>query len=137
MKALRDDDESTGVRIAPLLDVVFLLLVFFLVATTFYEVEKDMTIRLAEATEGGDRKNAPEQIIVNISEAGLLVVNQRMVSLEELETMLREGKERDERLSVIIRCDRQARHADFVKVLNLCEQVHVSGVGVATLDASR
>lgn len=137
MKALKDDDDSTGVRIAPLLDVVFLLLVFFLVATTFYEVEKDMTIRLAEATEGGDRAHAPEQIVVNISEAGLIVVNQRMLSLEELATLLREAKERDDRLSVVIRCDRQARHADFVKVLNLCEQLHVTQVAVATLQTDQ
>ncbi|MGI6495144.1 MAG: ExbD/TolR family protein [Kiritimatiellia bacterium] len=133
MKALVDDDGFAGVRIAPLLDVVFLLLIFFLVATTFYEIEKDMSIRLAEATAGEGRSTLPRQIIVNISEAGILVVNQRMVSLGELETMLREGKEDDPRLSVVIRCDRQARHADFVKVLDCCGRIRISQVSIATL----
>ena len=133
MKALADDDDAASVRIAPLLDVVFLLLIFFLVATTFYEIEKDMTIRLAEADGGSERTSAPEQIVVNVSEAGLLVVNQRLVTLEELATMLNEAKARDDRLSVVIRCDRQARHADFVKVLGACEGAHVRQVSVATL----
>lgn len=133
MKALCQEDEGHGVRIAPLIDVVFLLLIFFLVATTFYEIEKDMTIRLADATEGQERSRGPEQVIINVSAAGLIVVNQRLLSIEQLEAHLREAKARDPQVSAIVRCDRQARHADFVSVLNLCERTRVSQVAVATL----
>lgn len=132
MKALLSEDDSTGVRIAPLIDVVFLLLVFFLVATTFYESEKDITIRLAEATEGAERGRTPDLLVVNIGESGVLVVNQRVYSLDDLEQHLRENKRRFPALAAIIRCDRRARHADFVKVLNLCERTGVRQVAVAT-----
>ena len=58
MRALLDQDDFGGLRIAPLIDIVFLLLIFFLVATTFYEEEKDLALRLAEATEGKQPERA-------------------------------------------------------------------------------
>jgi biopolymer transport protein ExbD len=132
MKALLSEEEFSGVRIAPLIDVVFLLLVFFLVATTFYESEKDITIRLAAATEGAERDSVIDLLMVNIGEAGVIVINQRVYSESELEALLSDSIQRNPKLAVIIRCDRRARHADFVKVLNLCERTAVRQVSVAT-----
>jgi biopolymer transport protein ExbD len=117
----------------PLIDVVFLLLVFFLVATTFYEAEKDITIRLAGATEGAERDSTADLLVINIGEAGVIVINQRVYSVDELEALLRRGRARNPQLAAIIRCDRRARHADFVKVLNLCERTGVRQVAVATI----
>jgi biopolymer transport protein ExbD len=133
MKALVGESEESSVRMAPLIDVVFLLLIFFLVATTFYESEKDITIRLAGATEGADRDRVIDLLVINIGEAGVIVVDQRVYSADELEKLLRESHARNAQLAAIIRCDRRARHADFVKVLNLCERTGVRQVAVATL----
>ena len=132
MKALLNEEEGGGVRIAPLIDVVFLLLVFFLVATTFYEAEKDIAIRLAAASEGTERGPTPDLLVINIGEAGVVVVNQRVFSLPELEEHLHQSKQAVPALAAVIRCDRRARHADFVKVLNLCEKTGVRQVAVAT-----
>ena len=133
MKALVGESEESSVRMAPLIDVVFLLLIFFLVATTFYESEKDITIRLAGATEGADRDRVIDLLVINIGEAGVIVVDQRVYSADALEKLLRESRARNAQLAAIIRCDRRARHADFVKVLNLCERTGVRQVAVATL----
>lgn len=133
MKALCQDDDSGGVRIAPLIDIVFLLLIFFLVATTFYEAEKDITIRLASATEGKERSRGPDRIVINVGAAGIIVVNQRVVSTDELEQLLAEAKRLNDQVAAIIRCDRQTRHADFVKVLNLCERTRLLQVAVAAV----
>ena len=133
MKALIGESDESSVRMAPLIDVVFLLLIFFLVATTFYESEKDITIRLAGATEGAERDRVIDLLVINIGEAGVIVVDQRVYSADELEKLLRESRERNAQLAAIIRCDRRARHADFVKVLNLCERTGVRQVAVATL----
>lgn len=132
MKALCSEDDSQGVRIAPLIDIVFLLLIFFLVATTFYEAEKDITIRLAAATEGQERGTVPDLVTVNITEAGALIVNQRLYTLDQLETHLKDARQRNPNVAAILRCDRRARHADFVGALNVCERTGVSRVSVAT-----
>jgi len=135
MKALCSEDDSQGVRIAPLIDIVFLLLIFFLVATTFYEAEKDITIRLAAATEGQERVQAPDLVTVNISEAGAMIVNQRLYTLDQLEALLRDVRSRNPNVAAILRCDRRARHSEFVKVLNVCERTGISQVSVATFQA--
>lgn len=132
MRALCQDDEGSGVRIAPLIDIVFLLLIFFLVATTFYEAEKDITIRLAPATEGGERAKLPDLLVVNVSEAGALVVNQRMLTIEQLDGIFVEAQRQHGSVSVVIRCDKRSRHTDFVKVLNACEKAKITQVSVAT-----
>ncbi|NLL83949.1 MAG: biopolymer transporter ExbD, partial [Lentisphaerae bacterium] len=125
-------EESSGVRIAPLIDVVFLLLVFFLVATTFYEAEKDITIKLAPATEGMEREKLPDLIIVNVSEAGAIVVNQRMLTIGELDELFAAARQQHQSVAVVIRCDKRSRHNDFVAVLNACEKASISQVSVAT-----
>lgn len=137
MRALIGDGEEGGVRMAPLIDVVFLLLIFFLVATTFYEAEKDITIRLAGATEGEERDSSGDLMVINVGEAGVIVVSQRVYSLDELEALMRERRAANERLAAIIRCDHRARHADFVKVLNLCERTGIRQVAVATIESDQ
>jgi biopolymer transport protein ExbD len=130
LKALIQEEEQHGLRIAPLIDIVFLLIIFFLVATTFYETEKDITIRLAEASEGGERQ-APTMIIVNVRQSGVVVVNERVKTLDELERMLVSARDRNPRVAVVVRCDKLAPHKHFVKVLNLCEKAAVKNVSVA------
>ena len=131
MKALNQDDDRRGLPIAPLIDIVFLLLIFFLVATTFYEVEKDITIRLAESNQGDTR--APERriVVVNVKESGILVVNERVRTAEEVEDMLRSMKTEARDFSVVVRCDRKTYHEHFVRVLDLCERVGVGRVAIA------
>lgn len=133
MKALHNESDEGGVRMAPLINVVFLLLVFFLVATTFYESEKDITIRLAQATDGDERERNLDLLIINIGESGVVVINERIYDADALETLLAESLQRNPTLATIIRCDHRARHADFVKVLNLCERTGARQISVATL----
>jgi len=132
MKALCRDDDAKGLPIAPLIDIVFLLLIFFLVATTLYEEEKDITVRLAEATEGQDRERAARILVVNVNESGVIVVNQRVKTLDELAEMLETAKREAPDVVVVVRCDRHAYHQHFVRILNLCEKLGVRSVAVAT-----
>ena len=132
MKAILQEEEHQGLRIAPLIDIVFLLLIFFLVATTFQEVEKDITIKLAEASEGSNRESTARIMIVNVNRAGVIVVNQRVLTMEQLETRIGEAKQANPDVVVVLRCDRNTYHKHFVRILNLCEKIGVTGVAVAT-----
>jgi biopolymer transport protein ExbD len=134
MKALNQEEERHGLRIAPLIDVILLLLIFFMVTTSFSENEKDIAVALAHASEGSERERAPTVLIVNVRKDGIIVVDQMLRTLDELERHLRSAKSRHPRVVVVVRCDRDAPHRHFVRVLNLCEKVGVSGVAVATFD---
>ena len=135
MKALTRDEERHGLRIAPLIDVVFLLLIFFLVATTFYEAEKDITLRLATGSQGEDREPLPGILVVNVRRSGVIVVREEVKTLTQLEQQLRAAKEDDPALAVVVRCDRHAQYNSFIKVLDLCEKVEVTGVAIAVLQS--
>lgn len=137
MKALNQEDERHGLSIAPLIDIVFLLLIFFLVATTFYEVEKDITIKLAEATEGSGRASTAEIVIVNVKKSGVFVVNERVKTLESLDELLQEAKDTNPAVSVVVRCDRHAYHKHFVRILDLCEKIGIGSVAVAILQSDQ
>ena len=132
MKALLNDEDSHGLRMAPLIDVVFLLLVFFLVATTFYEEERDIQVQLAEASEGELRERVLSMVVVNIRQSGIIVINERIHTLDQAAAYLEEALELNADLSVVVRCDRGAVHEHFVRVLNLCERLGVRNVSVAT-----
>jgi biopolymer transport protein ExbD len=136
VKAINQEEERHGLRIAPLIDIIFLLLIFFLVTTTFYQVEKDITVALAEASEGALRDETPTVLIVNVRKDGVIVLDQKQTTLAQLEQRVRTAANRDPRLVVVVRCDREARHEHFVRVLNLCEKIGVSRVAVATFDTS-
>jgi biopolymer transport protein ExbD len=132
VRALCEEEDRHGLRIAPLIDIVFLLIIFFLAATTFYEAEKDITIRLADAMQGQDRERSSRIVVVNVRESGVIVVDQRVKTLDQLEEYLLAAKEQNPSIIVVVRCDRHAYHKHFVKILDLCEKVEVSGVAVAT-----
>ena len=130
MKALIQDDVRHGLRIAPLVDIVFLLLVFFLVATTFYEGERDLTVSLADGAAGEERVE-DDVTVINIRDDGEVRVGGLVVDGPQLrstlEQLVAEGGG-----SVIIRCDRGERHDAFVQVLEACQLSGVMQVGVAT-----
>lgn len=132
MKILTREEDTHGLKIAPLIDIVFLLLIFFLVATTFSEEEKDILITLAEATEGEDREKSARILVVNVRKSGVIVINQRVRTIDQLEELLVSAKKQNSDLVVVVRCDKHMYHKHFVRVLNLCEKVGVTGVAVAT-----
>ncbi len=132
MKALTREEAPHGLKIAPLIDIVFLLLIFFLVATTFAEAEKDILIKLAEASEGKEREKSTRILVVNVRKSGVIVINQRVKTMDQLEKLVISAKEQNPDLVVVVRCDRNAYHKHFVRILNMCEKVGVTGVAVAT-----
>jgi biopolymer transport protein ExbD len=133
VKALCQEQRGPGLRIAPLIDVVFLLLIFFLVATTFYEEEKDITIKLAQATGGEERVESTRIVVVNVKKSGVIVVNQRVRTMDQLGDLLKSVKEQSPAIVVVVRCDRHAYHKHFVRVLDLCESLEIGSVAVAIM----
>ena len=134
MQILKDNEqeEEFNLPLTPLIDVVFLLIIFFLVATTFYKVEKDINIKLPKATEGADRAENLTNLVVNVREGGLLVVNGRITTLPALQTMLFDFAKKGPNRSVIIRGDKKAFHKDVVRVMNACVKAKITNVAIAT-----
>src|SRR6185503_18568322 len=100
--------EEEPYNLVPLTDMVFNLLIFFMAATTFTQIEKDLAVQLPRAGGFHTLSQAPPQIIINIREDGSLYVDGIHRSAEELDQMLSSAVKADPMREVLIRADRRA-----------------------------
>jgi biopolymer transport protein ExbD len=116
--------KSPEVDITPLIDVVFLLLIFFMVSTTF-EHESQILIELPEAT-GEEMQREKQQLDITINIAGTFFVDQREVVNTEIETLkLAISKAVGERgnIPVIINADARTPHQSVMMAMDAASQL--------------
>ncbi len=127
-----DADEEIGINLTPMVDVVFLLLIFFLAATTFAREEVELDLRLPEARSGetgGDHR----ELIVNVFADGRMTVGGREVTLEALRQKLAAAAARDKDQAVLVRGDEAARFGLGLQVLDACRLARLGKVDFAAL----
>lgn len=121
-----------GFQLAPMLDIVFLLLVFFIVTQTFEDTEPDLNIVLptAESPKPGD--TVSNQIIVNIRADGNVVINRQIYSMDQLEQKLLSVAQLDKAMLVRLRTDEKAQSGTLVKVVDVCLKVGLNNISFST-----
>lgn len=117
----KQSEETPTIELTPVIDVVFLLLIFFLVATTFHQSEREMQIALPEAETGGPISMALRDIVVNVTGDGSIWVDGRQVAPAELQDVIAAAVERNSDQKVTIRGDRAATYAHIVRALDACK----------------
>ncbi len=125
--------ELPGFQITPMLDVVFLLLCFFVTASVFSQWENEIDIQLptADAAAAPDDR-LPGEIIVNVARDGATSVNGREMSLEELGVKFRLLSQSFPGHPVVLRVDRDARYEALMGVLDACAKNDVWNISFAT-----
>lgn len=126
MRFAKPAAEAPGPNIAPLLDVVLLLLIFFVVTSSF--AEREIALELPGA-ETGERE-LERELVVNVLADGRVLVGDEKMSLERLESRLAQTAAEDGSLE--IRADAAASHGDVVAVLDRARRAGVLRVGIAT-----
>jgi biopolymer transport protein ExbD len=135
MRIRRRPEQDEELPMTPLIDVVFQLLLFFLTATSFYKIEKDIKVDPPLASEAQASPQRPQEITVNVrneSDGGFFVVDGRILELPKLEELLARAAKGNPTLVVIIRGDKQAYHQKIVDVLNACKKVNIKQYFIAT-----
>jgi biopolymer transport protein ExbD len=125
-------DEGVEVNLTPVIDMVFLLLIFFLVATKFADIERDVRVHPPTSRNARPITAIPEEIVVNVTADGLMLVAGRARSLDEIERLLEAASETNPHQSVVIRGDRNAILHQAVKVLDLCEKNNIESTYLTT-----
>jgi len=118
-----------------LIDVVLLLIIFFIVSTTFNR-EGEITIRLPEADARAEPRTDPQVLEITISEKGEYTVNGRPLVNSERRTLRRaieqlSGEERD--IPVVIRADAQSVHQASVTVMSVAGELGFRDIRIATI----
>ena len=127
----RSGRHASAVELTPLIDVVFLLLIFFMVSTTFIQPSV-LVVELPEAA-GGVYESAPEDIEVRVSAAGEYAVNGRLLPETAVEALVAELAEGiAERPRLVIAADARARHEAVVRVLDAAARLRIDNVRIVT-----
>lgn len=125
MKFARSSGTQASINIAPLVDVVFLLVIFFAVSTTFLETA-GLKLELPTSTSSTDR--VPEELAVLMDSEGKLSVAGHDLELDQLRATLRPMIERSQDKLVTLRADKAARHGDVVAVIDRIKAAGAVGV---------
>lgn len=116
-----DTTREASIELTPLIDMVFLLLIFFLVATTFQQTEREMKIALPAATSAGPISTALREIIVNVDADGSIIVSGSTMQPEDLRALIERSLEANPEQKVTVRGDKDTAYANVVTVLDVCK----------------
>jgi biopolymer transport protein ExbD len=126
--------EEPSVDLTSLIDVVFLLLIFFMVSTTF-ERQALLKVDLPEASEVEDRADLPESLELVIDSEGRMYLNDmRLVDSTEqtIRAAIQEAVGDDRTLPLILRADRLTAHHHVVTVMDVAAQLGFQNLSIAT-----
>ncbi len=124
--------ERTGIQLAPMIDIVFLLLIFFIVLWNYARFETEIDISVPAASSGENPQRTIGEIVVNVRKDGEIIVEGLSKSDPELLGMFKNIVEAYPDQAVILRGDREAAFDHIVRVLNVCQQAGIWNVSFAT-----
>ena len=125
----RNSSEEDGIDISPLIDVVFILLIFFMVSTTFV---KDAQLELqrpsAQSAEAADTKS----VRISIDRQGAVYLGEEAIRLWMLQSRVREQLRASSQSSVLVIADRSTPTELLIDVVDQCRMGGAKDVGVIT-----
>jgi biopolymer transport protein ExbD len=119
--------------LTPLIDVVFLLLIFFLVTSEFEDEERRLDIVLPNATSAVPMTGQAREIIIDITAEGAIYLRGESTTLTQLEQLLRSAvASNPTNQTAVIRADKETPFQPVVSVMDICNKTGVSDYSVTT-----
>jgi len=116
--------------ITPLIDVVFLLLIFFMISTTFVH-KPGIEITLPKASADLIKKRDKE-IRVSVARDGTIFVDDRMIGIEELKKVFSAAAGSGDRSTLIIKADENTMHGKVVEIMDSAKEAGITKLAIAT-----
>ena len=126
--------KAPALALTSMLDVIFLLLCFFVTASVFSQWENEISISLPSASSAETPGRLPGEVILNVAKDGSVTVNAKKLSLDELGSRLRKVAEFYPGQPLVIRADRATAYASLVAVIDTCRNAGVWNFSLATVD---
>ena len=132
LKTLRD--EQPGLNMTPMIDILFLLIIFFMVGTRFSELteeEKKLDLNVPEVSTASTLTAAPRKRVINVFPDGSITLDEQALSLAELTDVLNQGKQQFADLGVVVRGDAAAFYQHVADVLAACREAEITDLGIS------
>ena len=121
-----------GFLIAPMVDILLVVLVFFIVTWNFALSENELDVRVPTATKANETQPYVGQVVINIKADGTVIVNRQPKSSQELLELLKKLSQLYPDQAVIVRGDQGVEYKHIVDVLDICRQADIWNVAFAT-----
>ena len=122
--------KKARIEIIPMIDTMFFLLVFFMIATLSMTMQKGMPVNLP--TAGSATDNVPEQVSLTLTKKGELFFNKEPISVLELEPRLQSLVDKGEDPSVVIKADEAVSHGRVIEVMDSIRKTGILNMAIAT-----
>lgn len=126
-----DQDTAVSIDLTPIIDMVFLLLIFFLVATTFHQTEREMQIALPAASSAGPISTTLRELIINVDQDGSIIISGKTIDPEDLQIIISDAVALNPEQKITVRGDQNTAYSNIIRVLDICKG---SGVQEPYLD---
>lgn len=119
----------TGIHIdmTPMVDIMMLLVIFFMMSTTFLFAYPGLTVNLPKATQA--QEQSAEHILIVVGKEGQIAVGDKMVSMEEMRAILANQASRQP--LVYLQADKDVAHGRVVEVMDIIRRVGISRLSIA------
>ena len=124
--------KAPALAMTSMLDIIFLLLCFFVTVSVFSQWESEIAIQLPSADTSAEPERLPGEIIVNLAKDGVVRVNGATWTLDELKTRLARISKFYPGQPVIIRADRETKYETLVQIIDTCRAADVWNFSLAT-----
>ena len=130
MGFLRRQNDEPRIDLTPMVDVVFLLLIFFMISTTFVE-SPGISIKLPETSaQTVDRE--PKEIKISLSREGDIYHRNKKISLDDFRGILAEHQSAADLTTVLLLADQESKHGKVVTLMDLARDAGFTKLAIAT-----
>ena len=124
-------DEMPALNLTPMIDVVFLLIIFFMVATKFNEAEQKIALQVPKVAAAQENTQAASARVVRVFRDGVIHLDKQKVTLEALKEQLKTIAEASANASVSIRGDEGCSFQQVAEVLGACRAAGINKLNIA------
>ena len=132
MKIKRPSQEFYGINVIPVVDMMMILLIFFMMTTKFSDIERDVRVHPPASRDARPITEIPTEIVVNVTREGVFVIGGKQRTIEYIDRLLGTAVKADPHQSVVIRGDRETILQFAVNILDLCEKHEVEHTYLTT-----
>lgn len=124
-------NEDPTINLTPMIDVVFLLVIFFMVGTRFSQNEGRIAVNVPGVDRPQSLVRGPDRRIVEVTQDGLIYLDGQQIALEQLRAELQRAASAFPDLGVVVRGDGAGTLQTYAQVLNVCSTAGVTKLDVA------
>ena len=127
LEFLKHSEEELSINITSMIDVIFILLIFFMVSTQFKKASLPLDLPRSEETAESEQQDSTKVLAVN---ANQMELDGKIVSLEELEPILEKMYSENQNLALSLECERTEEIERIVQILTKIQNAGISRIGI-------